>query len=661
MQIQHPFLNSKILDNNHQDLNIYKKDIGLIYRLIQLSKCILIFSFTLGTALLYSKTREWILDWYEEFRSGKRIIKELGFADDFEDDFEGDDLSLPSAVATADKIRKIGDSSLLSPNVVKFLDTAKNDLQSLNKSELEEGLKAALTEANNITLAEDKTTVFAVAEKVSRIYRETELNFQKALTTNLETAEKIGHAFTHLGTQISQANSTLGLRLQSFGTHQFKQHTMAIQEQKFTNGTTRIRLDAKLGNPTRIQLESIINHITHNSKMFHSALPKSFCTSVSISSEQTVYLPKEDVGVKKWAGVINPLSGKKIDVGNKSHVIHFVGLGKVKIGNDPTILTEYNHFSIEFDPSVKKEQMGDKLHILFSALGLGPCSSISRPEDIERLKMIQIFRQFCPAQAYDFAKNLEIFEESLESLKKRMIVADASMKNKLEEHLPNMYQQEIYPGKKEEHQGQFVWCMKGLAEDAAKEGALGLIATTGAVNDENDLLSILEGGSLSSQDRFTLGICTEGWSSVTDIGTGGGDSIFTRLLTQSCLNAANSQNGAILYDLNLIERMGYCYGSDKFGKKEPVTYKARPNIIDLAKQIQNTGSVGGNEVLIHNRIPPQYIKKIFVPSLDQKNKTIAAMKKAKLTTELQGQHFFNGILVENFIQEPSALKLEHFI
>lgn len=692
MTINDPFSplygpNLKNLDPSEIEWEITK--IGLIDRITQLAKCMLFISATCGLALLIYHSRQSIMRWYEEFLTGERIVKILKSPEaDPEGDPEDDlnftsskknlidspipspnDLNsdIPLYLSTADKVKEMvvtkERSPLLSPAVIKFLDTTMSDLKSQKISDLESGLYSALGEAENITVPEDRTTLLTVAEKVAQVYVNS--NFEKAMKIRLGATNKVQHHFTNLGAKISQVNPKLGVRLQAFGTRQFKQQAMCIQKQKLFGGKTQVRLDAKLTKPTRLELETTINQIKKNPKAFSKVLPPNFCTDVTVTKENINYNIKSDAGGKKWAG---DYGFKKVNItGNWwgtnhapfNHVIHFAGVGKVTVGLDPLCHAEYDHFSIEFDPKVKDDQIADKLQILFSVLGLGACSSISRTEDIERIKVMQLFRGFSPGKSYTFDQTIETFEESIPSLKNRIIAADPKMKEKFNQYLPLMYQQEVFPGNKEEHEGQFVWCIKGLADEAAKLGAVGLLCTSSALNSVNDIMPILENGMLSSQDRFTVGIDATGWSSNADIHSGGGDSVFTRIACQSYLNT-NWAKAGIVFDLSLVERVGYCYGGDNYGSKKSNTYPTRPDIISLAKTVESWKSPGANEVLVRNRIPPQFFKRVFVPE-SEKNNIIAAMKKAKITSEVKGLHYFNGIPVEEFVQSSNnVLKKEYF-
>ena len=138
-------------------------------------------------------------------------------------------------------------------------------------------------------------------------------------------------------------------------------------------------------------------------------------------------------------------------------MVHFEGIGKVKICTDPDCRTEYNRISIDLDPNISEDEAADKLNIIFATIGLGAVSSSAREMDIERIKIMQLFRAYYPQQAFAFERDQSTFQISIESLRAKIIKDVPEMSDKfkeyLDEHPERMYEQEVYPG-------QYIWAIQ---------------------------------------------------------------------------------------------------------------------------------------------------------------------------------------------------------
>lgn len=611
--------------------------------------CAFIFTlgFGLGLGLLSAALREKIADWYEECQAGIRKVKHL-----------------QTAPIVPDTIRDQINDQTQKPDPAldlnSFINKARKKITALSLLELENGLKDAI-KTENLSPA-DKMTLLTVCEKVAQTYIKNQ-QFEKAFQIRIKTAQAIIPAspLAKLHHNLGKAHPLLGLRIQSVGTSLFKNHTLAIQKRNYGNQNTQLHVTAKLSHPARAQITATLNRIQSNPKELLEILPAGFCSDINVYSEDCLYHGRAHVGSNHWTGPFSStangftLSG----VANSSQpiqVIEFKGVGKIKIGKEEKIRAEYNKITIELDPSIPDAYAAAKLNMLFATLGLGTISSTSRPEDTERVKVMQLFRAYYPKEAYHFERDAKSFEESVESLKARIEFKVPDMKKKFKHYLIDypylMYKQEVYPG-------QTIWAIQGLAQEARKAGALGLMAGVGngseTIQEVNKrIISILKIGALSTQDRFQAGITAYGASSPEDLRSGGGESVFTRMITKGMQNeTAFSLQGQmqILYDLSLVERVGYAYSTDKYGTKEPTDYQNRSNIIELVKKIERHPTCyKGNEVCIRHRIPPQYIRGIKVNNENDKLELIAALKsEGLLTKNAGGKDCVNGILVDKFI------------
>ena len=163
-------------------------------------------------------------------------------------------------------------------------------------------------------------------------------------------------------------------------------------------------------------------------------------------------------------------------------------------------------------------------------------------------------------------------------------------------------------------------------------------------------------GALATQDRFNLGIVTGGASPQADLTTGGAQSVFARMITRGMPKNFSYYPLAgkmqILYDLNLVERVGYGYERDQFGNKKPQAHLNRENMIDLTLKYEtNPINFLSNEICINHRIGPPFIKGIRVENEKQKNQLVQALKKENVVTQNDlGEECINDIPLEQFIR-----------
>ena len=546
--------------------------------------------------------------------------------------------------------------------VRNLLDEARVDLLDLKHKltivGLEKGLEEALNVSASITNPDDKTTIFAISELVAQHFVSTK-EFDKATELRIRTALATSPAppLSKLSDALKNEDPKLGLRLQPVDTSLFKNQTVTVQNRKYSDGTAHLHLDAKISHPARNELQPTLDWIVANPKNLLNALPKGFCTDVSITNELVSYEGRQDEMGKKWAGAFSADIGKSgyEMLGYQDKVINFQGIGKVKIGNDFGCRTAYNRISIDLDPNISEEEAAAKLNIIFATLGLGAVSSSPRDEDIERIKIMQLFRAYYPQQAYVYEREQSTFQMSLEALKINIVGTCHQMEDKFKEflvdHPERMYQQEVYPG-------QYIWAIDGLAREVRAAGGLGLMHGVFG-NDFDDtigrLINMLKTGILATQDRFQAGIIAEGASCYDDLSSGGAESVFARLVTENMSKNPTDYplngNMQILCDLDLVERVGFVYSADDYGTKEESSYSNRPSLLQLVENCQiNPGDFTSNEVCIRNHIPPERFKGVLVLNQWRKTEVIKALKLEGLITldNLKGE-CINGVPVDQFI------------
>ena len=335
--------------------------------------------------------------------------------------------------------------------------------------------------------------------------------------------------------------------------------------------------------------------------------------------------------------------------------VFFPGIGRVTIGCSKEVGCMVNEINVELDANLEKGEGLQALHQMLTVLGCGPILGPQRPEDNERMKVAQLFRTYFPKEAIKMEQSKEFYELPLDDLKsmvkEQMMKLDPERGQKFEEYLNAssglMKEIEIFPCRK-------VWAVMDIADQMRTLGAHGLmtgIGQSGIESGASTACIILKEGALSTQDRFMNGAMISGVSSERNLESGGGDQVFTRLVNNHFL--ANDVDGInfagevqVLWDLDVVNRGCYGYPDDRFGVKHPEhpSYKAyenRLNPVDSAKYFGGTV----NEVMIKNRIGPEFVKGFMVRSWEHKEMLIK-----KLTSEgLIKDGKINGHPVDQFI------------
>lgn len=413
-----------------------------------------------------------------------------------------------------------------------------------------------------------------------------------------------------------------------------------------TNGQITQTFNFKISHPSRTKLSTTLANIKANQGTFQASLPENF-GKVSFATQKYYFKGKNRDNNFTDGNGINPR-------GAKADVVSFEGKGKVIIGASPEYACLHNQIIVEMDPRVPPEERAATMQAMLSVLGLGPVLGEQRPEDMERMKVAQLFRAYHPNKAFQMERSAWFYEIPVDRLKRHMESEASDMKGRWGE-LKTMTEEPIYPGK-------MVWCVPSVAADMKKKGAMGLMAGvggsfTGKPNQSigksaNSVCLILKNGALSSQDRFLAGLFKKGASSVADLAFGGGDCAFTRCVTQKMEQNRKGKfpfqgNIQILYDLEVVNRGAYGYSFDKFGTRKGSDYAYRQNLPLMAGNLTPWNT--GNEVMVKNRIDPNYIKGLVVQSEKDKKVLVAKLRANGLVTKQGSKEYVNGKPIDEFV------------
>lgn len=536
-------------------------------------------------------------------------------------------------------------------------DLATLDLSQFNTYEpeaLEKCVRPLLEKEALLSHVEKRMTLYLLCEKTAERYLNdhsySSESCQRALQIRLLMIEKIPCAtewidiYSHIK---SHTHPVFGCKMYPFGTTALKNHCLHVKIQKLENSEQKyLHIEARLNHYARKKLENLLKIIACQPKMFSNFF----------------ILRKE---INDW-------------------IIEFKGVGSVKINTNQNKYCFYNDVYIDLEPCVEKESMGLRLYSMLALLGIGELVHPTRAIDHERIKIYQIFRAYYPEGAHSLEREQDAFEMDIFQLKERIIKLiepyEKGMENLFRLYLtPSnkmMYQQTVYPDFK-------IWALQDYSEKLRKSGAVGLMTGVGTLRVEKrgvvyeafslsaqSVAHMLKLGVLSSKDRFQNGIKKSGISSQADLTSGGGDSVFCRIMIKKWLSSSEkkgysiknisfSGNIQILFDLSLLDRIGYGSDYDNYGAKHSCTifsnagcshidsnYHHRESLINLTHSLHKSNN-RNHEICIKHRIPPEYICGLQVRSENHKEALIKILKQESVIQEETNN--INGVLVDQFI------------
>ena len=145
-------------------------------------------------------------------------------------------------------------------------------------------------------------------------------------------------------------------------------------------------------------------------------------------------------------------------------------------------------------------------------------------------------------------------------------------------------------------------------------------------------------GFLSSEQRFQQGVFSAGVSSEEDLAKGGGDQVFTRVVTDNLKDKPIVDYPfygvvQILLDVKkAAKRVPYGYSTDEFGIRNPhhkqyKRYQTRESPVDYAAQAEKPQ----NEMMLKNGVTPDHIVALVVDSDWRKQDLIQFLQDKGLT------------------------------
>lgn len=176
--------------------------------------------------------------------------------------------------------------------------------------------------------------------------------------------------------------------------------------------------------------------------------------------------------------------------------------------------------------------------------------------------------------------------------------------------------------------------IKGRGQKYRKSGARFLYHEYSSADVTNSLMGTDggPGGLLSTVDRTHKGIIKKGASSSSDIGTGGAQSVFTRLVGQSGTATSSwyESFGAhkVLLDPAILDRTDfYGFQSDKFGKTKGSDYALWKGADGLMQNLIHGGG-RSNEVMFRHEIGSEHFLSLAASNASARDRMLKQLKDA---------------------------------
>lgn len=464
-----------------------------------------------------------------------------------------------------------------------------------------------------------------------------------------------------------QQEPQYGVYFSSLGTSYNKDQTIHLTQCLIDNKPIMV-MDFSLNGHAVLSREAFKKAFDFpNTEKLMQILPDNFCSRVTVTERaRHCYL---DYSNKSFT---TASEGYKMPDSPQT-IVEFEGIGRVILGNCPSMKCIHNMVFVEAFPNGDPERTIANIQTMLTALGIPPVLVASRKSDQQIKALLDIFRAFYPREAALIERNGKTFESKPEELRAEILKIKPEMRNIFEHHL----NRDLLPKKMiESITGKFTTFVN-LSEEMRKNGAIGLMAgIEGSVKANAPTLSkILKAkksggrGALSSQIRFMRGIISIGQSSYSDHKEGGASGVFTRLITQEIAKSKNINDLAfhgsiqILFDLDAVNApTTYGFEDDRYGTRSTGAYFSRLNMIELTKNLQRSSKQmfgkpiilekygTANEVIVRDSIGSQLIRGIVVGTQEDKQTIIHQLIADDILEEKDGIWYIGITPIDNFIK-----------
>lgn len=302
--------------------------------------------------------------------------------------------------------------------------------------------------------------------------------------------------------------------------------------------------------------------------------------------------------------------------GAEATQVEFEGVGRIIIGGDSHKCLE-NSVGLELYKDIAPGKCLETMHQMTAVLGLGPIVGTPRKVDEDRLKMGTILHRCAPEIHALLEPHGAIYRIPIDELMEGDIEGITEGQKKEVKRLSDHYFKEKPELIKEKdiHPGYTVYAIEDVAEQMRINGSYGLMMGVGgntSIERASEItMSILNKGALLTQHRFESNMIIPGVCSGIDLKTGGGSSVFFRLINDKLISqeiSAFPYSGQvqILFDLDVVnDATTYAYKENSCGTKDPKKHARRQSVSNFPKTLDKAHTE--NELMVKDRVPANRI------------------------------------------------------
>ncbi len=339
--------------------------------------------------------------------------------------------------------------------------------------------------------------------------------------------------------------------------------------------------------------------------------------------------------------------------------IVFEGIGSLMVGDKNHI-----NFRDQVKVTLNEGASIESFHHFLSIFGLQDAIKQTNEDDIRRLKLGTLFRTFYPAKARFMEKKDAFFTLPPDELKQAIIQEAPAMDKIFAKH--TVVKRELFPG--------YVKYGVPLGNDVSGWGGRALTTALTSLHNNGDdrlekkqldqIANIVKNGLLSQELRDKNGISITGLNDEEQYEDGGAQSVYTQIITARDIEEQKKMKNfgyfspvRLYISLDALHQGSYQYLNDNFGVKAGFDYKTRLTLKEFMQR--NPDQFNGHEIMLPDRVLPQYIKAMSVKTQEIKDQIIAHLRQLGLVHQnLQGQAIINGIPVDEFIHHNKRLTPE---
>lgn len=308
---------------------------------------------------------------------------------------------------------------------------------------------------------------------------------------------------------------------------------------------------------------------------------------------------------------------------------------KVQYFNDKNAKAYQGRMVITVDAYDGKKG-AEQLFGVLKELGLEAVKSNPTAQDERLLKLSRMLIQNAPREAARLTE-AERTVENLERLLKREGLDP--------KQVDKWTKEEVWPGYFTHIDKAGLKAMKDAGADHLFAGSRSLDGAVGTLTGK---------GMMATTERYRNGVFHNGASSGTDIGTGGAEQVFLRLVTKNQLGKGHAYSdsysgGPYVFKIKadvLARTDWYAFTSDNYGRSED--YDKRKGRVNLVKSLSEYWAEN-NEVMVRHGVQLDMFEKVLCQSDSHRNKLIKELQSRGIS-KINGQPIEEFIIAQEMIR-----------